>query len=174
VLAFAVYQVPKGNEALIIAGAGSKGDNRPTSNDEHAPVVENTMNFKVVTSGGSIVLPVLQRAQRLSLESRTVDPAKEVAAHIAGSDGNRTPKAKPAAPPRLKQAASLARRPTPPARGAQAPRCRCRTRAGRIRFAIPPGHVVQRAGRGGSFVAREQLAAVAVSAGPGPGLAHVI
>ena len=46
VLAFAIYQVPKGNQALIIAGAGSKGDNRPTSNDEHAPVVENTMNFK--------------------------------------------------------------------------------------------------------------------------------
>ncbi|MDP1849053.1 MAG: SPFH domain-containing protein [Solirubrobacteraceae bacterium] len=73
VLAFAVYQVPKGNEALIITGAGSKGDNRPTADTEHAPVVENTMNFKVVTSGGSIVLPVLQRAQRLSLESRTVD-----------------------------------------------------------------------------------------------------
>ncbi|WP_022930684.1 SPFH domain-containing protein [Patulibacter americanus] len=73
VLAFAVYQVPKGNEALIITGAGSKGDNRPRVDDPNAPVVENTMNFKVVTSGGSIVLPVLQRAQRLSLESRTVD-----------------------------------------------------------------------------------------------------
>jgi flotillin len=73
VLAFAVYQVPKGNEALIITGAGSKGDNRPTTNDANAPVVDATMNFKVVTSGGSIVVPVLQRAQRLSLESRTVD-----------------------------------------------------------------------------------------------------
>jgi uncharacterized membrane protein YqiK len=73
IMAFAVYQVPKGNEALIITGAGSKGDNRPRSDDPNAPVVENTMNFKVVTSGGSIVIPVLQRAQRLSLESRTVD-----------------------------------------------------------------------------------------------------
>ena len=73
VLAFSVYQVPKGNEALIITGAGSKGDNRPTTDAENAPVVENTMNFKVVTSGGSIVVPVIQRAQRLSLESRTVD-----------------------------------------------------------------------------------------------------
>jgi len=65
--------VPKGNEALIITGAGSKGDNRPRADAENAPVVENTMNFKVVTSGGSIVLPGIQRAQRLSLESRTVD-----------------------------------------------------------------------------------------------------
>jgi uncharacterized membrane protein YqiK len=73
VLAFSVYQVPKGNEALIITGAGSKGDNRPTGDAENAPVVENTMNFKVVTSGGSVVIPVIQRAQRLSLESRTVD-----------------------------------------------------------------------------------------------------
>ncbi len=45
VVAFSVYQVPKGNEALIITGAGSKGDNRPTTNDENAPVVEATMNF---------------------------------------------------------------------------------------------------------------------------------
>lgn len=65
--------MPKGNEALIITGAGSKGDNRPRADAENAPVVENTMNFKVVTSGGSIVLPGIQRAQRLSLESRTVD-----------------------------------------------------------------------------------------------------
>jgi uncharacterized membrane protein YqiK len=73
ILAFSVYQVPKGNEALIITGAGSKGDNRPKSDDPNAPVVQDTMNYKVITSGGSIVLPVVQRAQRLSLESRTVD-----------------------------------------------------------------------------------------------------
>lgn len=90
VLAFAVYQVPKGNEALIITGAGSKGDNRPTADTEHAPVVENTMNFKVVTSGGSIVLPVLQRAQRLSLESRTVDLGERTGAACTASPRRRS------------------------------------------------------------------------------------
>ena len=71
--AFITYKVPKGNEALIITGAGSKTDNRPKTDDPNAPVVESTMNYKVVTSGGTFVLPVIQRAQRLSLESRTVD-----------------------------------------------------------------------------------------------------
>lgn len=56
----ALYRVPAADQALIITGAGVKG---------RAPTQDGGRTYKIVTGGGALVIPVLQRAQYLSLKA---------------------------------------------------------------------------------------------------------
>jgi uncharacterized membrane protein YqiK len=59
VVAFNVlWKVPAADQALIITGLGAKGG-----------AVSGGKTFKIVTGGGAMVLPVLQKAQYLSLQA---------------------------------------------------------------------------------------------------------
>src|SRR4051812_16737885 len=55
----ALYRVPAADQALIITGGGTKGQTAGTEG----------RTYKIVTGGGSLVVPVLQRAQYLSMKA---------------------------------------------------------------------------------------------------------
>ncbi|PRY00988.1 flotillin family protein [Allonocardiopsis opalescens] len=56
-----VWKVAEPNEALIISGLGARERNQHTA---------ESINFKVITGKGSVVLPGFQTARRLSLDTR--------------------------------------------------------------------------------------------------------
>jgi flotillin len=55
----ALYRVPAADQALIITGAGAKGATAGTSG----------RTYKIVTGGGALVVPVIQKAQYLSMKA---------------------------------------------------------------------------------------------------------
>ena len=74
----ALWKVPKADEALIVTGFSVKSgpawrveygpDGQPT-----AAGAANAKTFRIVTGGGAFVLPVLQKAQYLSLRADSAD-----------------------------------------------------------------------------------------------------
>jgi flotillin len=75
-----LWRVPRADEALIITGLGVKGaparraeielgpDGQPT-----ATAAAQSKTFRIVTGGGAFVIPVLQKAQYLSLRADSAD-----------------------------------------------------------------------------------------------------
>jgi flotillin len=55
----ALYKVPSADQALIITGAGAKGATAGTEGE----------TYKIITGGGALVIPVLQKAQYLSMKA---------------------------------------------------------------------------------------------------------
>ncbi|CAA9477043.1 MAG: hypothetical protein AVDCRST_MAG65-1197, partial [uncultured Solirubrobacteraceae bacterium] len=80
VLFKALWKVPAADEALIITGLGVKG--RPAGR-EHLEIgpdgqptaagAANAKTFKIITGGGAFVLPILQKAQYLSLRADSAE-----------------------------------------------------------------------------------------------------
>ncbi len=60
------YQKVGPNEALIISGRGSTRINPATEQKER-------IGYRIVRGGGTFIWPVLERAERLSLEVMTID-----------------------------------------------------------------------------------------------------
>ena len=54
-----LYKVPAADQALIITGGGTKGQTAGTEG----------RTYKIVTGGGALVIPVLQKAQYLSMKA---------------------------------------------------------------------------------------------------------
>ncbi len=54
-----LYRVPSADQALIITGAGAKGQTAGTEGE----------TYKIITGGGALVVPVLQKAQYLSMKA---------------------------------------------------------------------------------------------------------
>jgi flotillin len=61
-----LWKVPAADEALIVTGFAAKGRSAERSGDERA-ARGSGRTFKIVTGGGALVLPVLQKAQYLGL-----------------------------------------------------------------------------------------------------------
>lgn len=61
-LGWSMYKVAEPSEALIISGFLARGDNN----------AGESMDFKIVSGRGTIVLPILQTARTLSLETLTI------------------------------------------------------------------------------------------------------
>ena len=86
-----LYKVPSADQALIITGAGAKG---PTAGTEGK-------TYKIITGGGALVVPVLQKAQYLSMKAdkaildvEGVDDAEDPGRRARGGDlqgGRRRP-----------------------------------------------------------------------------------
>src|SRR3954447_1207965 len=55
----ALYRVPAADQALIITGGGTKGQTAGTEG----------RTYKIITGGGALVIPVLQKAQYLSMKA---------------------------------------------------------------------------------------------------------
>jgi len=55
----ALYRVPAADQALIITGAGAKGQTAGTGGK----------TYKIITGGGALVVPIVQKAQYLSMKS---------------------------------------------------------------------------------------------------------
>ncbi|MBJ7521053.1 MAG: hypothetical protein JHC84_15245 [Solirubrobacteraceae bacterium] len=76
----ALWKVPNADEALIITGFGVKGAPRPRSEIDLGPDGQPTAagaahakTFKIITGGGTLVIPILQKAQYLSLRAASAD-----------------------------------------------------------------------------------------------------
>jgi len=54
-----LYKVPAADQALIVTGGGTKGQTAGTEG----------RTYKIVTGGGALVIPVLQKAQYLSMKA---------------------------------------------------------------------------------------------------------
>ncbi len=74
----ALWKVPKADEALIVTGFSVKSG--PAARVEYGPDGQptaagaaNAKTFRIVTGGGAFVLPVLQKAQYLSLRADSAD-----------------------------------------------------------------------------------------------------
>jgi flotillin len=59
VLLKSLYRVPAADQALIITGGGAKGQTAGTED----------RTYKIITGGGALVIPVLQKAQYLSMKA---------------------------------------------------------------------------------------------------------
>jgi len=75
-----LWKVPNADEALIITGVGVKG--KPASRDAieigpdgqpTAAAAASAKTFKIITGGGAFVIPVMQKAQYLSLRADSAD-----------------------------------------------------------------------------------------------------
>src|SRR4051794_5143767 len=71
----ALYRVPAADQALIITGGGTKGQTAGTEG----------RTYKIVTGGGSLVVPVLQKAQYLSMK------ADKAILEVEGVDAQKIP-----------------------------------------------------------------------------------
>src|SRR3954451_2257825 len=71
----ALYRVPAADQALIITGAGAKGATAGTSG----------RTYKIVTGGGALVVPVVQKAQYLSMK------ADKALLEVEGVDSQKIP-----------------------------------------------------------------------------------
>src|SRR3954449_5697207 len=71
----ALYRVPAADQALIVTGAGTKG----------AAAGTEGRTYKIVTGGGALVVPVLQKAQYLSMK------ADKAILEVEGVDSQKIP-----------------------------------------------------------------------------------
>src|SRR5215210_2036420 len=70
-----LYRVPSADQALIITGAGAKGQTAGTEG----------RTYKIITGGGALVIPVLQKAQYLSMK------ADKAILEVEGVDSQKIP-----------------------------------------------------------------------------------
>jgi uncharacterized membrane protein YqiK len=77
-----LWKVPSADEALIITGLGTRGGGGPSGPLELGPdgqptaaAAANVKTFRIVTGGGALVLPILQKAQYLSLRADAAELA---------------------------------------------------------------------------------------------------
>src|SRR4051794_22880500 len=75
VLFKALYRVPAADQALIITGAGAKGATAGTDG----------RTYKIITGGGALVVPIVQKAQYLSMK------ADKAILEVEGVDSQKIP-----------------------------------------------------------------------------------